>query len=174
MRIRIMVLLMIFIATGSEARGLAGAVARAAAERAAERASGKVARSSESVMARDLRRDAATTAKPTESRTVQRFTTHDRATHELESGVPAGAHMTSGVPRGRGVTAERARTRYGLPATPDTVMTIRIPAGTPVKKNKALGGEPGRGEITATETIPPQQILKVRELKHRTDKPESH
>ena len=39
--------------------------------------------------------------------------------------------------------------------------TINLPAGQPVRHNKALGGAPGRGELTAPRAVPSQAILKI-------------
>lgn len=112
---------------------------------------------------RDLTRDAATPAKPISSpRRVQRYVSEQQAKVEREHGVPAGSHMTSNVPRGRGLSAESARARYGLREPPQRVLTIELPAGTPVRSNRVLGGTPGYGEITATSPVPASAVVRER------------
>ena len=70
--------------------------------------------------------------------------------------------MTSNVPRGRGLSAESARARYGLREPPQRVLTIELPAGTPVRSNRVLGGTPGYGEITATSPVPASAVVRER------------
>ena len=158
------------IANSTSAGGLSSAAAKALArgsERTAERAAeSKV----QSVLARDASRDAATPTKATTApRTVQRFTSAADAQRAQQYGISPGQHMTSNVPRGRGVSAERAQERFGLPRKPEVVMTVEIPKATTVRNNKALDGERGRGEVASTQTISAENIKQVRPLTHRKD-----
>ncbi len=117
------------------------------------------------VLKRDAARDAAIAAKPlAKSRTVWRYTSKAQAERELQRGVPAGRHLTAGTTAGRLPSPERAQGRYGLPNRPEVRETVRLPAGHPVRANKALGGEPGVGEITSTRRLPPGAIQKVQPL----------
>lgn len=117
------------------------------------------------VLKRDAARDAATAAKSlAQPHTVWRYTRKAQAARELRHGVPAGGHLTSGTTVGRLPSPEHAQSRYGLPARPEVRETVRLPAGHPVRTNKALGGHPGVGEITSTRLLPPNAILKVQPL----------
>lgn len=117
------------------------------------------------VLKRDAARDAATAAKPlAQPRSVWRYTSKVQAERELQRGVPAGRHLTAGTHAGRLPSPERAQARYGLPARPEVRETVRLPAGHPVRATKALGGEPGVGEITSTHRLPPATIHKVQPL----------
>lgn len=113
-------------------------------------------------LAVDRQRDAATKAvslaKP---RTVHRYTSMEQARREAQRGLAPGTHMTANARSGPPLTAESAQRRYGLPATPSARETIRLPANTPVRPNKVLGGSPGYGEITSPERIPPAAVLRV-------------
>ncbi len=114
---------------------------------------------------RDAARDAATAAKPlAQPRTVWRYTSQAQAEREMRHGVPAGGHLTAGTTAGRLPSPERAQGRYGLPARPEVRQTVRLPAGHPVRSNKALGGAPGVGEMTSTQRLPPDAIRKVQPL----------
>lgn len=117
------------------------------------------------VLKRDAARDAATAAKPlAQPRTVWRYTSKAQAERELQRGVPAGRHLTAGTTAGRLPSPERAQGRYGLPNRPEVRETVQLPAGQPVRSTKALGGEPGVGEITSTRRLPPGAIQKVQPL----------
>lgn len=107
---------------------------------------------------RDVATKAVSLAKP---RTVHRYTSVEQARRESQRGLEPGTHMTANARSGRPLTAESARQRYGLPATPSARETIRLPANTPVRPNKVLGGSPGYGEITSPERIPPAAVLRV-------------
>lgn len=139
-----------------------------AAERTAERAAGRNSERLTHAYEFDRARDAATPARPAaRERTVQRFTSSENAVRERQSGIPAGSHMSSNVPRGRGVTAERAQQRYGLRQEPTVVTTIRVPPGQPVRSNRVVGGEAGRGELTSTKRIAPKNIIQTRKLRRK-------
>lgn len=119
-----------------------------------------------SVLRRDLVRDRATPARSLpRGRTVFRYTSDAEARRELASSVRPGNHMTSRGGAGRPLGAAVARKRYGLPREPEVRMSIWLERGTKVRKNKALGGERGVGEITPTQTVPARSIKKVVKLK---------
>lgn len=144
----------------AEARGWLRAGLQKAAQRALQL---------EQAYARDRLRDAATPARPLgKPRRVQRYTNAASAERAQKSGLPADTHMTSGVARGRGLSAETAQQRYGLRAAPQRVLTIELPAGTPVRSNKVLAGAPGLGEITSPQRIPASAIKAVRTVRPRT------
>ena len=69
--------------------------------------------------------------------------------------------MTSGVQKGRPLSAKTAKKRFGLAAHPEAKMTILLPKGLPVKKNKVIGGKPGFGEITSPAHLPRETILRI-------------
>jgi len=122
--------------------------------------------SSAAVRRRDAARDAKAPAKPLpRGRTVYRYTTKRRAQEETKKGIPPGAHMTSRAPVGRPPGAGRAKQQYGLNRRPEVRETVHVPQGQPAKLNKALGGAPGKGELTSSRRIPPKSIKKVVPLK---------
>jgi hypothetical protein len=132
------------------------AAAKAAQHQAARQAALRAA------LARDARRDSVTKAVPLKAeRRVWRYTSKHQAAQELKNGVPAGAHMTPGVRPGRPPGAATAQRQYGLPKAPETRMKIHLERGTAVAHNKALAGQPGRGELTAPAPIPKENIEKV-------------
>lgn len=138
--------------------GLGRAVARGAAKSTARTLGQSTAR----VLRRDIARDSAIKARPLASqRTVFRYTLRKQAAAELQSGIPAGRHMTANGGPGRPLGAPAAQKRYGLPERPQVRETIRVPQGQPVRSAKALSGEPGVGEMTSTERIPPAAITNV-------------
>ncbi len=111
------------------------------------------------VLKRDAARDAATAAKPLPApRTVHRYTTAEQAAREAKHGLSPGTHMTPNAVSGRPLTSQHAQGRYGLPTSPQVRETIELPKGYPVRHNKALGGEPGRGELTSPQHLPPGAI----------------
>lgn len=114
------------------------------------------------LLARDLARDAITTAKALPaSRTVQRFTTLQQAKREARFGLPPGTHMTPGLRRGRPLSGEGAARRYGLLRQPTARETIVLPKGTPLRVNKALGGKAGVGELTSPRRVPSAAIVRI-------------
>jgi len=134
---------------------------RQAAAKAAQQQAGRQA-ALRAALARDARRDAATKAAPLKAeRRVWRYTSKREAARELKNGVPAGAHMTPGVRPGRPPGAATAQRQYGLPKAPEARMKIRLNRGTPVAHNKALAGQPGRGELTAPAPVPKENIEQV-------------
>lgn len=111
---------------------------------------------------RDLDNHAATAANPLiKSLTVQRYTSRSQAGREVKAGIAAETHMTPNVARGRPLSPESAQKRYGLFKPPQVRETVRLPAGQPVRHNKAQGGEPGRGELTSTQPVPKGSVIKV-------------
>ena len=111
---------------------------------------------------RDLANHAATAAKPlTKPLTVQRYTSRAQAKREVKAGIATGTHMTPNAARGRPLSPESAQRRYGLSKPPEVRETVRLPAGQPVRHNKAQGGEPGRGELTSNQPVPKGAVTKV-------------
>lgn len=143
----------------AEARGWLRAGLQKAAQRALQL---------EQAYARDRLRDAATPTRPLgKPRRVQRYTSASGAERAQKSGLPADTHMTSSVARGRGLSAEAAQQRFGLRTPPERVLTIELPAGTPIRTNKVLAGAPGQGEITSPQRIPASAIKSSREVRPR-------
>jgi len=119
------------------------------------------------LLARDAARDAASATKAkavAHSTTVWRYTTVAQARRELQTGIRPGSHFTPGVTPGRLPRPATAQRQYGLPQTPQVRMTVRIDKGRLVLRNKALGGEPGRGELVSPGRIPPDAIQRVARL----------
>ena len=111
--------------------------------------------------AREHGRDNRTPAKPLErDARVYRYTNKEDAAKLRRDGVPPRTHMTSRGGPGRPPPAGAAQRREGLQTKPEARVTITVPAGTPVKKNRVMGGEPGRGEMTATKQLPPSAVEK--------------
>lgn len=124
-----------------------------------------------SAMARILARDAARdTARMVEAKALQkstkvwRYTSRDRAESALRRGLPPGTHFTSGVTRGRLPAATTAQKRYGLPINPEVRMTIQLPRGQQVIRNKVIGGAPGQGEIVIRDSLPAGSIRNIKPL----------
>lgn len=117
------------------------------------------------ILQRDIARDAATRAIPsaTEKR-VWRYTSRARAGQEASRGIAAGKHMTSGVHPGRPPSPQTAQRRYGLPKPPEVRETVVIKKGTPIRRNKALGGEPGMGEVTSPKKLPASSVESITPL----------
>jgi hypothetical protein len=156
-----LVLTFMLICELAEAGGIFRAAVRATT-RGAEKQAERTTRI-EQAYARDAIRDAATPAKSAPTvRRVQRYTSTAQAEREAREGISAGSHMTPNVARGRGISSDTAQARYGLAEKPEQVMTIEIPAGTPLRSNKALGGAAGRGEVIATTPIPATAIKSTR------------
>lgn len=170
--IRILLLLVVTIGmaagvTEVSAGLLSRAVAKAAAKRAAvagiakgtvntpPKAAGKVLR-------RDVIRDQRTKARAlTRDRTVFRYTSKKEAQKEMRRGIAPGRHMTAKGGRGRPLSAPHAKRRYGLPKKPEVRETIHLWKGHPLRHNRALGGEPGVGELTSPKRVPPSAIEKL-------------
>jgi hypothetical protein len=120
------------------------------------------ARSASSLLRRDLARDAASPVRRlAEPRTVFRYTSRAQARHELRTVIAPGRHMTSRAQPGRPLGARTAKKRYGLPAKPEVRETVKLPPGQPIRLNRALGGEAGRGELTSPAPVPRAAIRKV-------------
>lgn len=143
--------------------------ARSAARKASSRSISKRALASrqyKKILKRDAARDAATVAKPLKrERSVYRYTNWQAARAAKKTGIKAGSHMTAGIRRGRPISAETARLRYGLGSKPSARIKIKIPKGHPVRKNKVIGGKPGWGEITSTKKISPKHIEGINKIK---------
>lgn len=158
----------------SEAGVFSKAASKAAARKAATKKAVKVRSAStrkdyNKIEARDIARDNKTQAKPLEqNRTVYRYTSKENAKAAQKKGLHANSHMTSGVSKGRPLTSEKAQKRFGLENPPDTRLTIKIPKGHPVKKNKVIGGEAGWGEITSPKKIPAKQVIEVKPVNRRS------
>lgn len=117
------------------------------------------------LLKRDAARDATTAAVPAaESRMVWRYTSNAKAEGEMSSGMAVGSHFTPKVTPGRPPRPSTVQRQYGLPEPPQVRMTVRIDEGRLVLKNKALGGEPSRGELVNAEPLPPGAVQKVTRL----------
>lgn len=115
---------------------------------------------------RDAERDRASAIKVLErDRLVSRYTTAARARTEMRAGLTAGTHVTSRLRTGRPLGAERAQARYGLPVRPQAREKLLLPKGTKVRMNKALGGEPGVGEITVAGRAPKSVVRETRAVR---------
>jgi hypothetical protein len=88
------------------------------------------------------------------------------ARRELRAGVASRRHLTSSGPNrvGRPIGAETAQHRYGLSNKPAARTTVTLPAGTPVKQGKVIGGQAGYGEITPTRRVAPENVSDLRRL----------
>lgn len=141
------------------ATGEVTAAARASKALAAMRANKTPA----SIARADYWRDRATPEQSlNKERIVRRYTSAEAARQETVSGIPANTHMTSTLGRGRPLSAEAAKARYGLEKRPERVLTIRVPQGTSVKLNRVLAGSSGYGELTAAKKLPPSDIISNR------------
>lgn len=122
----------------------------------------------ERVLARDAARDAARMAQARgldQSTQVWRYTSRAQADKALKQGLPAGAHYTPGTHAGRLPKAATAQRQYGLPHRPDVRLTVQLPEGQRVIRNKALGGQPGRGELVTRDAVPASAISRVQPLR---------
>ncbi len=118
------------------------------------------------MLRRDVARDAATAAKPlARSRHVWRYTTRKQASREARYGLAPHRHVTAQTIRGRPPSPSTAQHRYGLPKRPQVRETWRLPAGTPVRSNKALGGAAGVGELTSSKRLPAGDLVRTIPLK---------
>lgn len=118
--------------------------------------------SSRALLRRDLLRDRATPTRSLRAdRTVFRYTTRAQAEREIRSGIGRGRHFTSRANPGRPLAPASAQARYGLPRQPEVRMTVRLPRGTNVRRNRALGGAPGIGEVTTMRRTSPQNIRRL-------------
>jgi hypothetical protein len=111
----------------------------------------------------DQLRDAQTKAiRLSKPRRVYRFTTLQQAKAYKRHGVPPGTHFTSGAGPGRPPSASLTKERYGLPRKRGARVEVELPAGTQVKVNKVLGGQPGYGEVkTHYKRVPPISVKKI-------------
>ena len=124
------------------------------------------------LLARDAARDAATAGNAravSTSTRVWRYTTADQAKRELRDGIPTGRHFTPRVTPGRPPSPATAQRQYGLPQPPQVRMTVEMDKGTTVLRNKALGGQPGRGELVNHDPLPPSAVRRVIDLKPRAE-----
>ncbi len=94
-----------------------------------------------------------------------RYTTRAQARHETRHGLAVGNHMTSRSRAGRPLSPKQAQKRYGLPETPEVRQTWTIPAGTPLRHNKAIAGARGEGEVTSTARRPPEASVRTIQLR---------
>ena len=145
------ILILLHVSPNADARSIA---------KAPKSAKGKEAMSD--LLCRDTARDFATKPKPLEKDTkVRRFVSTKK---ELQHDLPANKHMTAPIGAGRLPGGKRAQKQYGLPKVPKYAGTIKLEKGTPVRKNKALGGEPGRGEFTSPKSIKKNNITNIIKL----------
>ncbi|MCC6472669.1 MAG: hypothetical protein IT514_02895 [Burkholderiales bacterium] len=149
-----------FAASASAGRTAARVAAKAAAKRMAK---ASVKRDWASIRAKDrVAHDRATVKANPQERLVERYTTREQAARELRHGIGRDTHMTTGIRRGRSLSAEGAAQRYGLERAPEVKETIRIPKGHPVRSGvKVQAGKPGVAEITSPIPLPPGTIVKV-------------
>ncbi len=117
------------------------------------------------VLRRDLARDAATrvTRLPRE-RLFFRYTTRSRGLAELRRGLAPSRHMSGNAGPGRPLSSAAAQRRFGLPARPETRLSVRLEKGWPVRFNRALAGTRGVGEVTSPKSIPASAITRVTRL----------
>lgn len=66
---------------------------------------------------------------------------------------------------GRPLSPKQTQKRNGLPETPEVRPTWTIPAGTPLRHNKAIAGAPGKGEVTSTARRPPDANVRTIQLR---------
>jgi len=119
-----------------------------------------------SILRRDLSRDRATAPRIlSRDRIVNRFTTLPTAKVEARRGLTSGTHLTSRVGPGRPLSALSAQKRLGLPVRPEVRERILLKRGTSVRLNKALGGQPGVGEITIVKPAPKTVLRDVRRIR---------
>lgn len=155
-------------AKGVLKKAVSGAIVKKSTRKAAQKSIRKKAGSKaySRILRRDALRDSKTKAKPLiKKRTVNRYTSRKQASFEKKYGIKSRTHMTSGVRKGRAISAGTAKQRYGLWRKPTVRMKVLVPKGQPVRKNKVIGGKPGYGEWTSTKKIPKQNILSVKRIK---------
>lgn len=134
------------------------------------RSAGKMAaRSSRSSAQKIMRLDYARDhSKPAHrlnaDRTVFRYTNGKRSKAEMRRGIPAGSHLTPHATTGRPLSPAAAQRKFGLPRRPAVRERVVLRRGTLVRTNKAIGGNPGQGEIQLAQRVPRQQIRKVLRL----------
>lgn len=146
----------------SAARRLLRAEGRAIERQSARRVERGAVRNLE----RDFERDRASAVRGLPRQvTTFRYTSKAEAERELRAGIPTGRHFTSTGGPGRPLTARSARARYGLPRTPEVRETIRLPEGAMVRRNRAIGGARGVGEMTSTTRTGRRAIKRVISLK---------
>lgn len=105
-------------------------------------------------------------AKPlAQPRTVHRYTTQGMAQQELRKGIAPGRHMTAAAPRGRPMSAQAAKERFGLLRKPTARETIQLPKGFPVRHSHATNAARGVRELTSPKRVPPEAIRKVTPLR---------
>jgi hypothetical protein len=114
----------------------------------------------------DLAKHMKTVPKPLKTeRIVQRYTSKKQALHEAKRGLAPNTHMTAIAHRGRPLTGDVAKQRYGLLASPQVRETIRLTKGIPVRHNRATGAARGVWELTSPKRMPATVIKKITPLK---------
>jgi len=99
-------------------------------------------------------------------RTVFRFTTKEQARAAQKRGLPLETHMTARGGAGRPLRPDTARSRYGIPETPDARLTVHLKKGQPVRSSRIAGAKDQRfKEITSPERVPRSSIVDVTPLK---------
>ncbi len=139
--------------------------------RVGSRAVGAISRSAErraaAVLGRDLERDAASKAiRLRASQRVFKYMTKEDSEKVLENGFRPRTHFTSHVSPGRPLSRTGAAARYGLRYEPDQRLTVTLPTGTIVKRNKVIGGAAGYGELRVEHSLPSDVVNRTTELKH--------
>lgn len=98
------------------------------------------------------------------ARLVQRYVSSSRLAQAVRNSLRSGRHFTSRAAAGRPLSPSRAAVRYGLPRDPSHRLTVRLPAGTPVRFAKTNGGARGIGEITTARPLPKDVVSRVVKL----------
>jgi len=129
------------------------------ARRAVTRAAGRAMR--ERILRLDAMRHRVPVKPLARPRVVHRYTTLTRARQEMRRGIEPGRHMTATARRGRPMSAERAKTYYGLLRKPTVRETIQLPKGFPVRHSHATNAARGVRELTSPQRVPPEAIKKV-------------
>lgn len=70
-------------------------------------------------------------------------------------------HMTLGLRRGGPFSGDGAARRYGLLRQQNAHETIVLPAGTPIRVNKAQGGKAGVGKLTSPRSIASAATVRI-------------
>lgn len=109
---------------------------------------------------RDYIRDARTHPQALQKTIIVRRYTQRKK--DLLRDIKPGEHFTSPIKSGRLPGAYTAQRRLGLEKKPNWVANVRLDKGQMVKKNKAMGGLSGYGEITSTKRTPKSNVFNIR------------
>lgn len=158
--VAILALTMIASLGNAEAAGASKIVTKAMIQRAMVRDAAV-----QRALAKDLATHAAVPVRPlARDIRVWRYTTLSQARVEARRGIAPNSHMTARVSPGRLPSSQMARARYGLIKAPTARMTVQLEKGFPVRRNKAVMGAPGIGEVTSNVRVPPQAVVKIQAL----------